>query len=468
MKNILYLLLLSGALSGCSGNTATQTNPAPNVETQPKQEVPAWAANAVLYECNIRQFSPAGNLAGVSDQLQRLKDLGVDVLWLMPIHPIGVLHRKEKASDLGSPYSVRDYYAVNPDYGTVDDLKKLVQKAHGLGLKVILDWVPNHTAWDAVWMKTNPEFYTKVDGKFTAPLNEHGGSTGWDDCADLDYNNPGLRKAMIEAMQYWIKTADIDGYRVDMAGLVPNDFWKEVKPALLSLKPVFMLAEWQDEPGHFESCFQFNYGWKWKDVTKDIAAAKQTAIALDTLLEYLNRYYPAGYQQLYFTQNHDENTWSGTETDLYGPAADAFNVLMFTWQGIPMLYNGQEDGLSQRLAFFKKDPIKWGDFGKTAFFQNLCDLRHNNKALGAGASGGKLVKIKTDKDERVYAFTREKDGERVVVITNLSKLPCEVTLSPDDQTVGSYLNLFGASTIQVTKEMQLNLKPWEYLVLTNK
>lgn len=434
--------------------------------TQP--QAPEWAANAVLYECNVRQFSPAGNLAGVTAQLPRLKDLGIDILWLMPIHPIGLKNRKESPNDLGSPYSVRDYYAVNPDFGTMDDLKNLVNKAHELQLKVIMDWVPNHTAWDAVWMEKHPEYYTKVNGQFTAPLNENGGSTGWDDCVDLDYNNPALRKAMIEAMQYWIREADIDGYRVDMAGLVPNDFWKEVGPALDSVKKVFMLSEWQDEPGHFNTCFHANYGWKWKDVTKDIAAGKQNAIALDTLLTFLDQYYPPGYSQLYFTQNHDENTWAGAENDLYGDAADAFNVLMFTWQGMPMIYSGQEDGMKQRLAFFKKDPIQWNDYGKTPLFQILSDLRHNNKALRAGNAGGKLVKITSDQDDKVYAFTREKDSERVVVVINLSKTPCEVTLRPDDKTLGSYLNVFGASTIQVTKDMQLSLKPWEYLVFTNK
>ena len=308
MKYFVQLLFLSGCLWSCSDNPGkvpaeTTTKVMPNEPTAPE-----WATNAVLYECNTRQFSAEGNFAGVSSQLQRLKDLGVDVLWLMPIHPIGQVNRKEKPSDLGSPYSVRDYYAVNPDFGSMDDLKNLVIKAHGIGLKVILDWVPNHTSWDAVWMKTNPEYYTKINGKFTAPINENGGSTGWDDCADLDYGNPALRKAMIEAMQFWVKTADIDGFRVDMAGLVPNEFWKEARPALDSIKSLFMLAEWQDEAEHFKSAFQFNYGWKWKDVTKDIAAGKQSAVALDTLLDYLNKFYPAGYRQLYFTQNHDENT----------------------------------------------------------------------------------------------------------------------------------------------------------------
>ena len=468
MKKLLFLLTIISVATACK-NSPAGNDSGKTTNTMSGQPVaPAWASNAVLYECNVRQFSPEGNLAGVTAQLPRLKDLGIDILWLMPIHPIGQKNRKESPADLGSPYSVRDYYAVNPDFGSVSDLKTLVQKAHELQLKVIMDWVPNHTAWDAVWMDTHPEYYTKVNGQFTAPLNENGGSTGWDDCVDLDYTNPALRKAMIEAMQFWIREVDIDGYRVDMAGLVPNDFWKEVGPALDSLKKVFMLSEWQDEPGHFNTCFHANYGWKWKDVTKDIAAGKQNAIALDTLLTFLNNYYPEGYSQLYFTQNHDENTWSGAEQDLYGEAADAFNVLMFTWQGMPMIYSGQENGMTQRLAFFKKDPIQWGDYGKTPLFQILSDLRHNNKALRAGNAGGKLVKIPSNQDEKVYAFTREKEGERVVVVINLSKGPCEVTLGPDEQTIGSYLNVFGASTIQVTKDMQLNLKPWEYLVFTNK
>ncbi|MEZ4893838.1 MAG: alpha-amylase family glycosyl hydrolase [Saprospiraceae bacterium] len=431
-------------------------------------EAPEWAYNSILYECNVRQFSAEGNLAGVTKQLPRIKELGVDVLWLMPIHPIGQVNRKEKDSDLGSPYSVKDYYAVNPDYGSMEDFKSLVSKAHQLDLKVIMDWVPNHTSWDAIWMKSNPDFYTKVNGQFTEPLNEHGGSTGWTDCADLNYDNPDLRKAMIAAMEFWIKSADIDGFRVDMAGLVPADFWKEAISSLDTIKPLFMLSEWQDEQTHFDYGFQTNYGWKWKDITKDIANGNQNPIALDTLLEFLNGYYPEGYQQLYFTQNHDENTWSGTEKELYGESADVFNVLMFTWQGIPMIYNGQEDELAQRLPFFTKETIHWKQYVKTPFFQLLCDIRHNNQALKGGKYGGELVKIATDKDEQVYAFTREKNGERVVVITNLSKYPCNVVLSPDEQTIGQYLNLFGSSTIQVTREMQLNLKPWDYMVLTNK
>ncbi len=430
-----------------------------------EKAVPAWASGAILYECHERQFSPEGTFNGIRKQLTRLKDLGINTLWLMPIHPIG---KEKRKGSIGSPYSAVDYYAVNQDYGTLDDLKALVREAHALGIRVVLDWVPNHTAWDAVWIKQHPEYYTKRNGQFTDPLNEKGEPTGWDDVVDLDYNNREMRRDMIGAMQHWVRTLDIDGFRVDMAGLVPNDFWAEVRPALDSIKPLFMLAEWQDEPNHFKSCFNVNYGWKWKDVTKDIGAGKQNARALDTLLRYLDGFYPEGYYQLYFTQNHDENSWNGTESELYGPAADAFNVLMFTWQGIPMLYNGQEDGLSKRLAFFEKDPVPWANYGKTDFFRRLCQVKTQNKALWAGKAGGPLVKIPTNADEQVYAFTREKDGARVVVVLNLGKTNKNVTLSPSDEILGAYLDLFGARTIQVTKDMTLNLKPWEYLVLTNK
>jgi alpha-amylase len=460
----LMLLPLGAALLFFACKDKPVVNSTPTQIGRPT--APEWAQNAVLYECNVRQFSPQGNFEGVRAQLPRLKELGIDVLWLMPIHPIGEERRK---GSLGSPYSVRDYLAVNPDLGTLEDLKTLVREAHALGLKVILDWVPNHTSWDAEWKKNHPEYYSRYNGDFTVPLNERGEPIAdWSDVCDLDYSNPATRRAMIEAMQYWLKTCDVDGFRVDMAGLVPNEFWAEARPALDAVKQVFMLSEWQDEPKHFESCFNTNYGWKWKDVTKDIWAGKQNARALDTLLNFLDGFYPKDYCQLYFTQNHDENSWNGTEKELYDASADAFNVLAFTWQGLPMIYNGQEDALSQRLAFFEKDPIRWGDFSKTAFFQNLCELRHTNRALWSGAAGGRLEKIPTNMDDQVYAFTREKGGDRVVVVLNLSKQGCAVTLQLDDSTVGAYMNLLGTSTMQMTKEVQLNLKPWEYLVLTNK
>ena len=431
-----------------------------------RPSAPDWAKNAVLYQCNVRQFSPSGRLSAVQQALPRLKTLGIDVLWLMPVHPVGKERRK---GSLGSPYSVQDYFAVNPDLGTFDDFKALVQAAHAEGIKVILDWVPNHTSWDAVWKSKHPEYYSCYNGDFTVPLNEHGEPiTDWSDVCDLDYGNPALRRAMIDAMQFWLRQADIDGFRVDMAGLVPNDYWAEARPALDSVKQVFMLAEWQDEPAHFRSAFNANYGWKWKDVTRDIAAGKRTAHALDSLLEELDHFYPEGYYQLYFTQNHDENAHNGTEAELYGPAADAFNVLEFTWQGIPMLYNGQEDNLNKRLAFFDKDPISWGAMDKTSFYQKLTGLRHKNQAVWSGNEGGKLLKIPSNSDDYTYVFFREKNGDKLLVILNLSAESRVCALQAPEIARGAYTDLFGNSTVQVTKDMDLRLNPWGYLVLTNK
>jgi alpha-amylase len=465
-KCFIFKVLLAVFLLACqqpNSDKPAVNAPPPRPEYPP---MPDWAKNAVLYELNTRQFSPEGNFAGVTAQLPRLRDLGVDIIWLMPVHPIGQERRK---GSLGSPYSVRDFKAINPDFGTEADLKNLVAKAHQLGLKVILDWVPNHTSWDAVWKQQHPEYYTRYKGDFTVPLNEHGEPIAdWSDICDLDYANPATRRAMIDAMQYWLRQCDIDGFRCDMAGLVPNDFWAEARPVLDSVKPVYMLSEWQDEPAHFRSAFNTNYGWKWKDVTKDIWNKKQTAIALDTLLDFLNDFYPKVYHQLYFTQNHDENSWNGTERELYGASADAFNVLAFTWQGTPMLYCGQEDGLDRRLKFFDRDPIRWRKHARTDFFQPLCALRHENQAIWSGDHGGPLVKIPTSDDASIYAFSREKNGDRVIVVLNLSHRSHSARLDVPGALAGAYANVFGANTMQVTNEMQLNLKPWEYLVLSNK
>jgi glycosidase len=273
---------------------------------------------------------------------------------------------------------------------------------------------------------------------------------------------------MIDAMQYWIKKCDIDGFRCDMAGLVPNDFWKEVRPALDTLKPMFMLSEWQDEPAHFNSCFHANYGWKFKDITKDIWKGKQDAQSLDTLRDFLNDFYPKDYCQLYFTQNHDENSWTGTESELYGLSSDVMNVLAWTWQGMPMIYCGQEDNQGRRLKFFDRDPIRWKKYSRSLFFQRLNALKHDNQAVWNGKFGGDLVKFSTTDDKNIYAYGREKNGDKVIVIANLNKFSKTVTITPSSKFSGAYANVFGSNTMQVTGEMQMTLKPWEYLVLTNK
>jgi alpha-amylase len=437
-----------------------ESKPAMIAKLKPK-EIPDWAINTVLYEVNVRQFSTEGTLKAVQNQLARLHNLGVGTIWLMPIFPIGEKNRK---GSLGSPYSVRDYKIVNPDLGTKDDLIALVQEAHHLGMKVILDWVPNHTSWDHVWIKEHPEYYTKVNGQFSVPLNEKGEQIpDWSDVCDLDYSQAATRAAMIDAMQYWVGACDIDGFRVDMAGLVPLDFWQEAIPQLQQKKHLYLLAEWQDEKGHLDAGFHANYGWRFKDVTKEIATGKSDANALDSLLVELDTFYNSKYQQLYFTLNHDENTWSGTESELYGPAADAMNVLAFTWQGMPMIYNGQEEGLSQRLAFFEKNPIKWGVRDRSRLFRELCQLKTNCKA--AHYDSNRPTRIVSKNNKQIYAFVREKEGSRLLVILNLSKRKVDSSLMTEN-IIGNWNDKFTGSLVSVSgPSHRISLPAWGYQVL---
>ncbi|MFD2569108.1 alpha-amylase family glycosyl hydrolase [Spirosoma soli] len=425
---------------------------------------PEWSRNATIYEVNTRQFSPEGTFKAVEVQLPRLKEMGVDIIWLMPIYPIS---QKNKKGSLGSPYAVSDFKAINPAYGTLADFKALVRRAHALGLHVILDWVPNHTGPDHVWVKEHPDWYTLVKGKMIAPIDPKTGKpTDWTDVVDLNYNNPDMRKGMIEAMQYWIKECDIDGYRCDVAGFVPNDFWAELRPELDKIKTVFMLSEWEDEPDQFKSCFNMNYGWSMHNMMKAVAKGARTADKIDSVREANQKRFPAWYYQMIFTQNHDENTNNGTLAESFGPAADAFVVLSSTLEGMPLVYNGMESNLNKRLAFFEKDTIAWGTYAKSDFFKTLLTLKHRNRALWNGLSGGKAVKIDTDRDDKIYAFHRQRDNDQIAVIINLSNQPQTFRLSGDG-FAGVYTEVFSHQSMELKSEMAMTLKPWEYRVLTN-
>lgn len=274
-------LLLTTACRNTQNDNAQTTVSTSDTTASTAPPTPEWAKNATIYEVNTRQFSVDGNFKAVEAQLPRLKEMGVDIVWFMPIYPIS---QKNKKGSLGSPYSVADFKAVNPAYGTIADFKALVNRAHALGLRVILDWIPNHTGWDHVWTKQHPDWYTRVNGKMIAPIDPKTNKpTDWDDVVDLDYNNPAMRKGMIEAMQYWIKECDIDGYRCDVAGFVPNDFWAELRPQLDKIKTVFMLSEWEDEPDQFKSCFNMNYGWAMHSMMKAVAKGDRTADKIDSL-----------------------------------------------------------------------------------------------------------------------------------------------------------------------------------------
>jgi alpha-amylase len=446
--------------------TTTVATPTDSATGQRVIAAPEWTKNATIYEVNVRQFSPEGTFAAVTEQLPRLKELGVDILWLMPIYPVSKLRAK---GSLGSPYAVANYTAVNPAYGSLADFKTLVTRVHALGMKIILDWVPNHSGWDNVWITQHPDYYTHVKGKLTDPLDPvTGKAVGWDDVADLNYDNPDLRRAMTAAMQYWLRETDIDGYRCDVAGFVPTDFWAELRPQLDKIKPVFMLAEWEDIPEQFQVCFNMNYGWSMHKLLKDIAKGKRPATAIDSLLAQNKTRFPTGYYQMHFTQNHDENTWNGTLAESFGAGADAFVVLTSTLDGMPLVYDGMESGLNKRLAFFEKDPIKWGNYGRTDFYKHLLTLKHRNRALWNGTAGGPVVKIQTSRNAQVYAFYRQRDNDRVTVLLNLSGQPQTVRLEGDG-FVGSYRDIFapGQGSVELKADMPVTLHPWEYRVLTN-
>ncbi len=441
----------------------------PRVSTEKKlgPSAPDWASRASIYELNVRQFSPEGNFAGVEKQLPRLAEMGVECVWLMPIHPISVKNRKGK---LGSPYSVQDYKKTNPDFGTIGDLTRLVEKTHAAGMRLIIDWVPNHTGWDHVWMTERPEVYTLYKGAKTVPLNERGEPIDdWSDVCDLDYSKPQTRSAMIDAMLFWVKTCGIDGFRVDMAGLVPDDFWPEARAAFDqndAKKPLFLLSEWQDAPRHFEA-FNSNYGWKWKDLTKEIASGKKDARHLDSLLAELSAFYPPHFYQIYFTQNHDENSWNGTEKELYGPSADAFTALAHVWQGQPMIYSGQESGLDERLPFFEKKAIDWKNYPRAEFFKTLLALKKKNRALDAGLAGGPLKKLATKNDRQVYAFSRSKGDDRFIGVFNFSAQPQTVELDCRGLE-GPMSDVFGRSSREITPTLPVRLGAWEFLLLSNR
>jgi glycosidase len=385
----------------------------------------AWSKNANIYEVNIRQYTPEGTFKAFAAHLPRLKKMGVDILWLMPIQPIGEKNRK---GTLGSYYAVRDYTAVNPEFGNLDDFKALVQQAHALGMKVIIDWVANHTAFDNPWTTEHSDWYLKNEkGEiFPVTYNEGAEPEYWTDVTGLDYSKPGLWKGMTDAMVYWVRETDIDGFRCDVAGKVPVPFWNQARDALDRIKPVFMLAE-ADTPDMHEHAFDMTYGWDTKDLFKDIAKGKKDARALQAFLAHPPKAYPPGAYRMRFTTNHDENSWAGSDVELYGPAFKAMAVLAATLPGMPLIYGGQESGLDKRIEFFEKDPVQWKNYAYAPFYASLLKLKHDNQALWNGQYGGAIEVLDTGND-KVFAFLRKGDRNTVKVSINLSNQPQRFTL----------------------------------------
>ena len=416
---------------------------------------PEWSKNASIYEVNVRQFTPEGTFNAFAQHLDRLQDLGIDILWFMPITPIGELNRK---GTLGSYYSVKDYTGINPEFGTIEDFKRLVEEIHTRDMYVILDWVANHTAWDHPWTITNPEFYTKDEnGNFVPPIED------WSDVIDLNYDNKELWDAMIGEMRYWVKEVGVDGFRCDVADMVPTEFWNKAVAELEKIKPIFMLAE-AEKPYLHEHAFEAGYGWSLHHLMNNIAQGKADVSVLDQyyFVENMGNF-PLGSYKMNFITNHDENSWAGTEFDRLGDAKETFAVFTATVPGMILLYNGQEAGFNRMLEFFEKDYIDWNDFKYHGFYQALLYLKGRNKALWNGIAGGPIERINTTQDTSVFAFVREKDSDQVFVLLNLSDQPREFTLQ-GGRYAGTYTELFSGEVSTFEANTTLNMGPWDYLV----
>lgn len=461
LVSILGLSACGGTPGGGNGEEAVKpqegTEPAA-VRTAP---VPEWADKAVMYEVNVRQYTKDGTFRAFAEHLPRLKELGVDILWLMPIHPISEVKRN---GSLGSYYAVQDYKAVNLEFGTEEDFRALVKEAHDLGFKVVLDWVANHTGWDHEWLG-NPGWYTTDEaGNVVQPPG-----TNWSDVADLNFDNSEMRAAMLDAMEYWVKEFDVDGYRCDYAGGVPADFWEEARMALEQIKPVFMLAEDDQQIKLLSYAFNANYGWQFYNLMNSIAK-EQGQSRVEQVLRYgerLSTGYPKGTYPLHFTSNHDENSWTGTEFERLSGAVKPMAVLTFTMPGMPLIYSGQEAGLNKRLQFFEKDEIVWDDLAMQDFYQGLTELKHAHPALWNGEAGGSFERLDTGGDP-VLAFARNKEDSTVIVVANLSSEAVEGKVQ-----TGSFAGEYSSFTdgdgafVSLAAEQPVTLKPWEYLIYTH-
>jgi len=376
-----------------------------------KYKFPEWAKNQVVYEVNLRQYSPGGTIAEFRQHLPRLKELGAGILWFMPIQPIGVKNRK---GTLGSYYSISNYREMDPAYGTMDEFIALVDEIHSMGMYVILDWVANHTAWDHIWIDKFPDFYRKNElGEVFPPFPE------WEDVVGLDYSNAGLRNEMISSMKFWVETANIDGFRCDMAMLVPTDFWNEARKDLETIKPVFMLAE-AEQRDLTEEAFDVLYNWNLMHVWNDIAQGKYTAVEIRWRIPSEITDFPQGSDNLMFISNHDENSWNGSELERLGPSLEAFAVLIFTLPGMPLLYSGMEAGNYRKLSFFEKDCIEWKEDKMAVLYSKLAHLREHNPALWSLQPKSGFQLLTTDRDDKIFCFTRESSGKKVLVALNLS------------------------------------------------
>ena len=461
------ILLLSLLILSCQNQSEIARKPqVKTIEDTPflpiNEEI---ISKAVLYEANIRQYSVEGSFNAFAEDLPKLKKMGVKIIWLMPINPIS--NTKSKGP-LGSYYAVSNYTKVNPEFGTLKDFKSLVNKAHQLGMYVILDWVPGHTGWDHVWIKENSDYYLKNrKGEIIDPIDfRTGKSFGWTDVADLNYKNMQMREALRKAMVYWVEETNIDGYRIDQAYAVPQEFYNKTFAILKRIKPLFLLAETDIyHPGGLDLVKKFDasYDWPGHHLSKKVAQGQKNALNYSRHIERTIKRYGSENIVVNFVSNHDENSWNGTIEESYGKAAYAFMALNYTIPGMPLVYSGQEYDLNKRLHFFEKDSFPKVSGKTMEFLQQLGALKNNHKALTSGLSGGSFKRLLNSKNDQILAFERERDGDTIVFIANLSKDYAQFTLPYE----GNFKRFQDFKNKRLSSSYQYDMKPWEFWILTN-
>ncbi len=461
------ILLLSLLILSCQNQSEIARKP----QVKTIEDIPFLPINeeiiskAVLYEANIRQYSVEGSFNAFAEDLPKLKKMGVKIIWLMPINPISTTKSK---GPLGSYYAVSNYTKVNPEFGTLKDFKSLVNKAHQLGMYVILDWVPGHTGWDHVWIKENSDYYLKNrKGEIIDPIDfRTGKSFGWTDVADLNYKNMQMREALRKAMVYWVEETNIDGYRIDQAYAVPQEFYNKTFAILKRIKPLFLLAETDIyHPGGLDLVKKFDasYDWPGHHLSKKVAQGQKNALNYSRHIERTIKRYGPENIVVNFVSNHDENSWNGTIEESYGKAAYAFMALNYTIPGMPLVYSGQEYDLNKRLHFFEKDSFSKVSGKTMEFLQQLGALKNNHKALTSGLSGGSFRRLLNSKNDQILAFERERDGDTIVFIANLSKDYAQFTLPYE----GNFKRFQDFKNKRLSSSYQYDMKPWEFWILTN-
>ncbi|MFD2518464.1 alpha-amylase family glycosyl hydrolase [Salinimicrobium flavum] len=477
MKKISILLLGIISLASC------KNEPKPDLQEQTAVEENLEVSNealesAVIYEANIRQYSPEGTFDAFTEDIPKLKELGVKVIWLMPVYPISETKRKatgdlsvediedpeERKKYLGSYYAISDYTGINPNFGTREDFDELIKTAHENGMYVLLDWVANHTGWDHKWLTEKPEFYTQNEhGEPVDPLNpDTGESWGWTDVADLNYDNKELWDEMTNAMKYWIEEHDVDGFRADVAGEVPTEFWEQALPKLEENKEIFMLAE-SEKKDLFHEAFDMGYNWEGHHLKNELAKGNITVEEWDAYMQKIDTTYQQDDYLMNFVTNHDENSWNGTIRERMGEAAEAMTALTYTLPGMPLIYSGQEYDMDKRLLFFEKDTIPKEKGKMWPVLKKLGKLKNTNKALHGGKEAGDYLRLKTSADKQVLAFERSKNSSKVVYIANMSKEPVEFTLELDT----ALKNYLGKEGFEVQENNTYSFQPWEYVILIN-